>query len=87
MAPVSGPAYVCTLVTVGSGCDEPLSSTYVNQLFTLTALVSPSCSVTVTCTRPAPSVWSLGGITSAAAGNVTVMWLASLTLKSAAGTW
>ena len=33
LPPASGPPYVWTLVTLGTGCEEPFSSTNVNQLF------------------------------------------------------
>ena len=70
MPPASVPAKVWTPVTVGSAAAEPLSSTNVNPVFMLTALVSPSLSVTVTWYSPAPSVWSFGGTKDEAAGKV-----------------
>src|SRR5947208_15921080 len=81
LPPASGPAYVCTPVTVGSGCEEPLSSTKVNQLFTLAALVSPSFSVTVTCTRPAPSVGSCGEVKERPGGIVAVIVVGLVTVN------
>src|SRR5262245_48489502 len=78
----SGPAYVWTPVTVGSGCEEPLSSTKLNQLFTLAALVSPSFSVTVTCTRPAPSVGSFAGTKEEPGGIVAVIVVGLVTVNA-----
>ena len=74
-------------MTDGFGCDEPFSSTNVNQLFALGAVVSPFVSVTVTWYRPAPSVWSFGGVTSAASGgNSASIVVGLVTFTNAEGT-
>ena len=69
-----------------------MSSTKVNQLFTLAALVSPSFSVTVTCTRPAPSVGSCGEVKERPGGIVAVIVVGLVTVNdpeesSASPTW
>src|SRR5262249_2323787 len=85
LPPASGPAYVRTEVTAGIVAGVPFSSTNVNQLFGLTALVSPSFRVTLTCARPAPSLGSFAGTASEPGGIWAEIVVGPVTLNAALG--